>query len=358
MPTLQTEILAHPRLLALLDQLESAIDPATEDALERAWLGFTFDRRTLFPDLFLPSRGGPRALDFPTPPFINETLPATVEGYARMLIGQYTNCLYALRGGGGAPMVVRANYGTGILPSVLGCGIYVMPPESDTLPTVTPLGGAGVEALLERDVPPLTNGYGGQAFVIGELIREIAARYPKIGRYVHVAHPDLQGPIDDADLIWGSDLFFAVYDRPELVHALLGRICETYIRFMAEWGKLFPAGEYGFHGGMMYRGALMLRNDSAMNFSAEMFAEFIQPYDQLLLERCGGGAMHFCGRGDHYIAALCRTPNLYAVNVSQPELNDMETIFCHTVDRGIKLISLERKFALAHRQRLGRMAQA
>lgn len=358
MPTLHAQVLAHPRLVALLGLLESAIDPATEDVLERAWLGFTFDRRAPIPDLFLPSRGGPRALEFPPPPPVNDTLPATAEGYALMLIGQYANCLAALRGGGGAPMVVRANYGTGILPSVLGCGVYVMPPEANTLPTAIPLGRGGAEALLMRDIPPVTAGYGGQAFEIGALIKEIAARYPKIGRYVHVAHPDLQGPIDGAEVIWGSDLFFGVYDRPELAHALLGRVCETYIRFMDAWGELFPAGDHGFHGGMMYRGTLMLRNDSAMNFSAEMFAEFIQPCDRLLLERCGGGAMHFCGRGDHYIAALCRTPRLYAVNMGQPRLNDPETIFRHTVDRGIKLIGTERAFALEHRERLGRMAQA
>ena len=35
--------------------------------------------------------------------------------------------------------------------------------------------------------------------------------------------------------------------------------------------------------------------------------------------------------------------NLYAVNLSQPEYNDMETIFANLADRGIKIIGLDRR---------------
>jgi hypothetical protein len=70
-----------------------------------------------------------------------------------------------------------------------------------------------------------------------------------------------------------------------------------------------------------------------------MFDEFIRPYDQELLNTHGGGAVHFCGRGDHYIESCCRMDNLHAIAMSQPELNDMERVYQNTVDRGIKLIS-------------------
>jgi len=89
-----------------------------------------------------------------------------------------------------------------------------------------------------------------------------------------------------------------------------------------------------------------------------MYAEFMRPYDAWLLGHCGGGALHFCGRGDHYIALCAETPGLHAVNMGQPEFNDPETIFRHTVDRGIRLIGLEREFALRHAKRLQGLGQA
>jgi hypothetical protein len=38
-------------------------------------------------------------------------------------------------------------------------------------------------------------------------------------------------------------------------------------------------------------------------------------------------------------------PGVYGVNMSQPECNDMETIFRCTVDRGIPLLGLRREAA-------------
>ncbi len=87
----------------------------------------------------------------------------------------------------------------------------------------------------------------------------------------------------------------------------------------------------------------MIRNDAATNFSPAMYEEFVQPYDQRLLDELGGGAIHFCGRGDHLIEKIAGLSGLHAVNLTQPALNDMETIFRNTVDRGINLIGLERE---------------
>ena len=62
------------------------------------------------------------------------------------------------------------------------------------------------------------------------------------------------------------------------------------------------------------------------------------PFLITLFDRFDGGAIHFCGRGDHYIEAMCEMDGLTAINMSQPELNDMDVIFRNTVDKGIKLV--------------------
>lgn len=144
----------------------------------------------------------------------------------------------------------------------------------------------------------------------------------------------------------GPDLFYALYDHADLVKNLLELVTATYIAFMRAWQKIVPfQGHYAAHWGYLHRGCVMVRDDSAMNLSPEMFDEFVRPYDQRLLDEFGGGAIHFCGRGDHYIESMSEIAGLHAIHMSQPEYNDMEIIFTHTVDKGIKLIGLGRTAA-------------
>ncbi len=90
----------------------------------------------------------------------------------------------------------------------------------------------------------------------------------------------------------------------------------------------------------------MLRDNSGTNFSRRMYEKFILPYDQRLLDEHGGGAIHFCGKGDHFISLLGEMQGLNAVQLSQPHLNDMSKVYQHTIDKGIQLIGLEKQAAL------------
>ena len=96
------------------------------------------------------------------------------------------------------------------------------------------------------------------------------------------------------------------------------------------------------HWGILYhRGSILLRDDSAMNLSPELYREYALPYDSELLS-CYGGAVHFCGRGDHYVEELSCAEGLYGINLSQPDYNDMEKIYKCTVDKGIKLLAFNK----------------
>jgi uroporphyrinogen-III decarboxylase len=96
---------------------------------------------------------------------------------------------------------------------------------------------------------------------------------------------------------------------------------------------------------MLHRGCIMVRNDAATNLSPAMYDQFVRPCDRRLFDEFGGGGIHFCGRGDHFIAQAVAIPGVCAVNVTQPHLNDPESIFQNTVDRGIQLIGFERQAA-------------
>ena len=125
------------------------------------------------------------------------------------------------------------------------------------------------------------------------------------------------------------------------VKSFLDLLTDTYIVFMKKWNELFPVEDnYSYHWGMILKGTVMLRDDSAMNLSPVMFDEFIKPYDQKILNEFGGGGIHFCGKGDHFIENLSKMNGLSIVQLGQPECNDMEIIYKNTIDKGISLIGL------------------
>ena len=50
--------------------------------------------------------------------------------------------------------------------------------------------------------------------------------FPSCGKAIQISMPDLQGPIDSAEMLWGSDIYYAFYDNPELLGRLT-RISHT-----------------------------------------------------------------------------------------------------------------------------------
>ena len=131
-----------------------------------------------------------------------------------------------------------------------------MDEELDTLPTSRPLHDVdAIERIIDAGVPDVHQGYGGRVLEMGKRYQAIAQEYPRIGKYVHVYHPDLQGPMDICEIIWGSTMFYSLYDRPDLVKALLEVVTETYITFMRAWTEIVPFREGGnVHWGLFHKG--------------------------------------------------------------------------------------------------------
>lgn len=329
-----------------LDDLERRIDPEVESCLQQQWETFTFKGWKDGP-LFRPRRPKPSPPGIEWPEVrVNMTLPDNEEGYVWMAYQQLRGCSDQLAAGGGSLLNVRSNYGTGILASLLGAPIHVMDDVYNTLPTALALPGGidGIRACVDAGVPRVTAGQGSQVLEMGRRLRAMLDSRPKLATFVHLYHPDLQGPLDIAELVWGSDIFCAFVDHPDLVKALIDRVTDTYEALMDAW---FAAVRHPMerpwsaHWGSMHRGLIMLRLDSGMNISADMYHEFGSGADGRLLARYGG-ALHSCGKVDHFFPIVAQLPGLHGLNLSQPEYNDMEAVYACTIDAGIRLISHSR----------------
>lgn len=328
-------------LKPFLDDLEARINAADEEELYRRWKDFYAGQ--LRDGIFSVARKNkyPTRVKWPYL-LINEAIRA--DGYEKMLLRELVAVSEALEAGAGSVLCVRSNYGTGILPAAFGADLFFLDDAADTLPTSIPLRGLDrIRKIIDGGVPRQRLSLMRKIFEFAEYFLETTKSYPAIRKYVHLYHPDFQGPMDVVELLWGSALFLDIYDEPALVKQLLAIVTDAYIYFMRQWNEIMPRFDrnYSVHWGMVVKGQIMLRDDSAMNFSPEMYTEFIRPYDQQVFDAFDGGVVHFCGRGAHYIADLARMKKLSAVNVSQPELNDMDVIYENTVEKDIRIIGLD-----------------
>ncbi|HHN46397.1 MAG TPA: hypothetical protein ENN09_03045 [Planctomycetes bacterium] len=315
-----------------LDVLERALDPVWEQEKLARWKQFLD---------FVPTDGGfrvSRRFGGADPGYWPKILVNEAIHDPRKMLLQQLAPIYAssCRRDLAVPNI-RCNYGTGILPSVFGAELFWMDDALDTLPTARPLeGGAPLDAVLDAGEPLLTQGLGARVFDTVAFYMETLAPYPKIREIVWIYHPDLQGPLDVLELLCGSEMYLAFYTAPEKVRAALEIVTSAYIRFLKRWMELVPERDAACfaHWGRLLKGHVMLRNDSVVNLSPEMYADFVQSHDERILREFGGGAMHACGRIDHCVRLMAGCGGLTALNVSQPHLNDMLKVYAATVAAG------------------------
>ena len=215
------------------------------------------------------------------------------------------------------PLQIQSEYGVGIMPSLFGATCSF---AAGGRAWVEPLGGPeNVAALLDRGVPDLDRGLLPRVLATLGLFRERLADYPKCSQGIHITQPDLQGCVDILHMLWGPGFFLGLYDHAGLVHELLDLIAETYVAVVR---KIQPytteaAGDdcIYLHWGVC-RGGLLLKNDIPAMISAEMYAEFVRPYDEQVLEAFpGGGSLHIGGGGDHCLEELAKTQHLGCVHL-------------------------------------------
>lgn len=327
------------RLRPWIDDLAARIDPAEEARLFADWTAYALGRWPQPVFTPAPRRARPSAIDWPAV-HINDA----VLDPALMVLHQLRGCSEQLARGGSGLLCVRCNYGTPILATVFGVAARLSDRGMDTLPGSLPLGTDAVRALAAAGAPAAAGaGLMPLVLAVGRAFRAVLASRGGL-EHVHLYHPDLQGPLDVLELVWGSDCFLHFVDEPELAEAALAAVTDAYLAAWTAWCAVQPPRADGLavHWGFLHRGRVMLRDDSAMNLSPALARRLVAPFDGRILAAAGGGAIHACGRVDHWLPAVAGLPGLHAVNLGQPAMNDLRRIWAGTVERGIQLTPLGR----------------
>lgn len=241
-----------------------------------------------------------------------------------------------------SPSAIRNNHGTIQMASLLG-GKWEVP--EDDFPWVRRF--ESVERIREIAASSSPVDLGGGILrrsldTVDFYLEKLGGR-PVCKEGIQVAMPDLQGPLDTAEQIWGSDIYYAFLDDPNLLNRVLARIVDVMLVVEKEFRKrsrdrLDPAANTQH--GYMIPGRLLIRNDSAIMLSAEMYAGFVRPHDARLLREVGGGSIHFCGNGEQLIDTMLSIPDLRGVDMSQPELMDLPAIYAKCRERGVAVTGI------------------
>ena len=237
------------------------------------------------------------------------------------------------------PCTVRANYGTVVVASMYGATVQQVeenPPwvvhEADH--------GISLEAVLDQDPEDLTRGWCPRVVDTYRAYGDLLARFPDLEDVVTTVLPDLQGPIDNLELIVGSGLFAQLYAESALVDRALEAVARTQIAVARHLAGMIGDGLNGFshqHAAVV-KGNILVRNDSAILMSPEMYAHQVAPHDACVLNAMGGGGIHACGGMGPHIPVFLDVPACLCLDIGQPELNDLDRAYALGKEKQIALI--------------------
>ncbi len=202
------------------------------------------------------------------------------------------------------------------VPSAFGAEVVWW--END-FPAVRPLIGddAGRVSRLRR--PRVTDGE------LGRILEYTRVFLDRTGGRVPIRLGDIQGPLDNAALIFGHTAFLeALLTSPREVHALLDMITDLMIEFaQAERGIVRTAGaEFvpsSFQPWLPDGRGLSIANDVAVMLSPELHDEFGLPYLNRLSDAFGGVYIHSCGDWTHLFSSLEKVRGLRGLEFGASE---------------------------------------
>ena len=142
---------------------------------------------------------------------------------------------------------------------------------------------------------------------------------------VKISCPIAVGPLTNADLILGTDMWMQFYDQPEKMRLLLDRITQVIAGLLKIYKAI--AGEaldVAWIGPLyMSCGGVKIGNDSMVMLSPEMFSRFVVPHIAELCGAFGGGYNHSCGFYPGHLELLCAVKDVTVFNFGEPALWDM-----------------------------------
>ena len=202
------------------------------------------------------------------------------------------------------------------IPSAFGAEVVWW--END-FPAVRPLIGDDTDKIRSLARPTIKDGE------LGRILEYTRAFLERTQGRMPIRLGDIQGPLDNAALIFGHTSFLeALITAPRDVHLLLDMITDLMIEFVAaQRGLVHAAGaEFvpsSFQPWLPDGEGISVANDVAVMLSPELHDEFGVPYLNRLSDAFGGIYIHSCGDWTHLFPSLEKVRGLRGLEFGASE---------------------------------------
>lgn len=239
------------------------------------------------------------------------------------------------------PYTIRVNFGTVVIASLFGGNVEQI---EDNPPWVRKLEEPEAYSIIS-DVDPLdfSNGVCARLIQTYEYFNEVLSKYPVLNSSIKIVLPDLQGPVDTLEMLRGSELFTDFITNPEIVHDLLNLMSTAQIglaKHLQQFTSNHPEG-FSFQHAMLIKGNILIRDDSVIMISPEMYREQVAVHDEKVLNAMEGGGIHSCGKIDYCLKEILKLPSIKCFDFGQSYLNDVEGSYSMAKERKIPLIRVQ-----------------
>jgi len=201
-------------------------------------------------------------------------------------------------------------YGTGVVPSALGCQIAFQEKMDPTVESKVIFEPEDIKKLEMPD--PYKDGL--MPTVLG------CIDYMRSNSDIPVSFTDCQGPLNIALSLCGvENLFIWMYDYPELIHELMDFCTEALIQWVKVQKK--HAGQELTSGAFPHSiilpegfGGVWISDDDCTVISPALYKEFVVPYNSRVFKAFGRGTLHFCGNAEHQLENFLNTEGIMGIN--------------------------------------------
>lgn len=201
-------------------------------------------------------------------------------------------------------------YGTGVIPSALGCDIVFQPKMDPSVKGTVIKEPQDIRKLSLPD--PYKDG------LMPRVLQCID--YMKQNSDLPVSFTDPQGPLNIALCLCGvENLFIWMFEYPEYVHEIMKFCTEAFIQWIKVQKKHAgqPLNSGAFPHGIILPegfGGVWLSDDDCTIMSSELYKKFVVPYNSMVFKAFGGGTLHFCGTAEHQLDNFLNTEGLTGIN--------------------------------------------
>jgi hypothetical protein len=232
----------------------------------------------------------------------------------------------SLEVGDDLPFSIRADFGCVLLASVFGANIER---QGDNPPWVRHRNGpVSYGQIKNTNIDDHSLGMIPKAAQRYEFYRDVLNDYPRLESVTSVTLPDLQGPFDNLELLRGSEVFLDMSLRREEVKESLRILAGAQIKlakYFSHYVKEKIPG-YSHQHGFLVAGEVLIRSDTSIMVSPDMYREIIAPFDEKILRHLSGG-IHSCGNVDNIVKEYLNLKSIRCFDYGQSEMNDVGVLY-------------------------------